>query len=915
MRFPLGRRRARAPRPTAARLAPIESLEARTLTAADLQALRPGPTLTAAEVGRQTPSTAAHALNARFVEWISTALVATPLSAAEQARLLGRIDHGGSRQRAVALVLSTRTGRQAEVETTFEELLHRAPTARELARFQGKGGVDQSVLIGVVVQSREYFQTRGGGTNAGFLQALTADLLGRPATAAESAAWLRQLDSGVPRSRFVASFLASPVYIQRATERIAWHATPESIDPLLVQQVRTGWRGPHPLTTAKAIAYGSEAFLRRFPDPAIVAPQAPADWVSGNGIVPRFSLNTVWQHVPVGHPGSYQAAGASPQGTLWIGNSQALSVRDLTSQTSRTVWSGFVDSVAPISDTEAWFIGEGPSDPAPIVAKLTVGGVPAVVAPLPSGDLPVQIAASTDGLVWVLGQSGTVYSYQTASQSWVTIASNGFRISQISVGSATNVWAIGAIQGSPVLLQWVSGTGWTHDSFFDGTSPNAVAAAADGSVWVANTVLGPEVYLRRAGGSWSTPVPHQKPPGAIFALTALDENRVAASIGSSLSPVSVLSVGVVDRPAVAFPTPTSQWDVAYQGITTYFNLGALPNGIRSTYPIGTSNFDYYVDQLTVRNGQTTMPTPAGVDPANWVVVADQIVQELLDAQAVQSLFNQLILVNNAMAKVSQQGLQNAVNYVGLTQQEQSNTLIDLGIGTLFESAVAGIATLFSGGAATVAAVFAAYADAGISELTGQSSPGPNTTYQAAYADLYNDMTNLFDTTSATYGTDLATITGDYGKLSAVGSIVRSFVWSVVDGSQEVYANAARPSVELKYMQDLSRVKWQVIEVQNRICTVEICAKVNTPDYDRYDQVLEQYSDGLRENLWFAHELGASTNPFLDPGPYPSPQYFQYLFNPPVPPSGSNQIPGLGVVPSDYFEGKNGWNLSKVIVPG
>jgi len=124
------------------------------------------------------------------------------------ARLLAGIERGGSRRVAVTRVLATPQARQAEVENVFEKLLDREPTASELRRFLAAGGFDQIVVMRRVLAGREFFEAQGG-TNAGFVDAIALKLLGRPATATETARWMGLLDRGGSRSLSWRTFCAA----------------------------------------------------------------------------------------------------------------------------------------------------------------------------------------------------------------------------------------------------------------------------------------------------------------------------------------------------------------------------------------------------------------------------------------------------------------------------------------------------------------------------------------------------------------------------------------------------------------------------------------------------------------------------------------------------------------------------------
>lgn len=513
-------------RPT---VAGFDSLEARELLAAQVSTLAGTVPV---EMARIVPAANSNApIDDRFVSWLTTAIVAETLPDALILRLSAGIENGMSRHAATALVLRSPQARQAEVENVFEKLLDRTPTDAEMSRFLAGGGRDQIAVMRQVLSSREYFEAQGG-TARGFVESLALKLLGRPATEAETARWTGLLQRRLPRNEFVGRFLRSPEFVRRSAERIAWQATPAGPDPALVAQIVRNYRGDSPMTSAKTVAFASTLFAAKLANaqpieiPASFEPsQLPPNYV--NAITPSFSLNAAWQSVI---PGSFtlNTIGASPQGKAWFASTDGLEVYDLTTQASQTVFDGEVDSVAPISDTFAWFVA-GLRSPNPGVYSVEVGSPPKAAPVLPGGDFAASVAAAADGTVWVLGQSGAIYSYDSTVKTWQSISTDGFKISSLSIGSATNVWAIGESKGQPVVLNWSSVHGWVVETSFDALKPNQVAAAADGSVWVAFTGLGKQdLMLRRPGGSWGEPVSGQSAPGTFLQLVAFDQNRVLA---------------------------------------------------------------------------------------------------------------------------------------------------------------------------------------------------------------------------------------------------------------------------------------------------------------------------------------------------------------------------------------------------
>src|SRR5262249_25496206 len=124
----------------------------------------------------------------------------------------GLLDQGGNHRQLVQGIVNSQEYHLRQVFNQYDTFLNRAPDVGGLIlseRFLAQGGrVDQlqSILLG----SLEYFQRRGGGSNAGFLAALYQDVLGRPIDLFGAQSLTRVLASGVPRTAVAAALIGSP---------------------------------------------------------------------------------------------------------------------------------------------------------------------------------------------------------------------------------------------------------------------------------------------------------------------------------------------------------------------------------------------------------------------------------------------------------------------------------------------------------------------------------------------------------------------------------------------------------------------------------------------------------------------------------------------------------------------------------
>ncbi len=87
------------------------------------------------------------------------------------------------------------------LDLTFAAYLGRTPAPIERGTFVAwiQGGVSEEQMRATLLGSNEYFATRGGSTNAGWLGAVYQDVLGRPVDAIGLSMWVPVLVGGSPR--------------------------------------------------------------------------------------------------------------------------------------------------------------------------------------------------------------------------------------------------------------------------------------------------------------------------------------------------------------------------------------------------------------------------------------------------------------------------------------------------------------------------------------------------------------------------------------------------------------------------------------------------------------------------------------------------------------------------------------------
>src|SRR5262245_12161852 len=108
---------------------------------------------------------------------------------------MGQLDQGMTRTQVVAAIEQSMEFQTNVVQKGYQQFLHRAADQAGLnfwVNFLQQGHTVEQMEAGLA-GSPEYFQNRGGGTNAGFLAALYQDALGRTIDAGGQAAFTQAL--------------------------------------------------------------------------------------------------------------------------------------------------------------------------------------------------------------------------------------------------------------------------------------------------------------------------------------------------------------------------------------------------------------------------------------------------------------------------------------------------------------------------------------------------------------------------------------------------------------------------------------------------------------------------------------------------------------------------------------------------
>ena len=129
---------------------------------------------------------------------------------------------GGDRQQIIAQIQNSNEYRLDQTQALFQHYLHRAadPGAQTFGAAFLASGHTVEQLADVLIGSSEYFHVRGGGTNDGFIDALFADALGRPADPGARHFFDAALASGATTGQVALAILSSGEYFDRVVEDV-----------------------------------------------------------------------------------------------------------------------------------------------------------------------------------------------------------------------------------------------------------------------------------------------------------------------------------------------------------------------------------------------------------------------------------------------------------------------------------------------------------------------------------------------------------------------------------------------------------------------------------------------------------------------------------------------------------------------
>jgi hypothetical protein len=154
--------------------------------------------------------------NPAFVTQVYQDLLNRPPDPVGFNTFVAALNQGASRTQVTWVILGSPEYYTDLVESYYEQFLGRAADAAGLnaaLQFLFAGGTDEELEISMV-SSAEYYQVRGGGTNAGYLNALYRDVLGRAIDSSGQTAFTQALADGSSRAQVAAVVFGSTEYLQ-----------------------------------------------------------------------------------------------------------------------------------------------------------------------------------------------------------------------------------------------------------------------------------------------------------------------------------------------------------------------------------------------------------------------------------------------------------------------------------------------------------------------------------------------------------------------------------------------------------------------------------------------------------------------------------------------------------------------------
>jgi hypothetical protein len=323
------------------------------------------------------------------------------------------------------------------------------------------------------------------------------------------------------------------------------------------------------------------------------------------------------------------------------------------------------------------------------------------------------------------------------------------------------------------------------------------------------------------------------------------------SNGQYSAQVSLISIGVVDRQPVPFPTFTGMAEQAYLDLSA--SVTTAPGGIRSLYDTPGLSWG------TIEDSLNATPDPPDIPSGVWATVENQLDRELTDVGAVYGRLDLMETIDTQIQLLSTGALTSAGVVEGLVVHGQdSDSTIQLVLEDLFE-AIAG--AISDSGIPPVGAVAASLLDSGFSDgisyYEQQNNDPPDQAVKIAYSQLAGAITTIYNQSLAALNTDLTDVVSDYGKLTAVAGEILDGQWPLTNLSVTQVTQVATTAFTEFFYQTLTAAGWQIVYLLNYADYIKypITQILHVNPYDIY-QVPVTMRDGVpTEDVYVMNQLG------------------------------------------------------------
>jgi autotransporter-associated beta strand protein len=160
-------------------------------------------------------------------------LLGRPVDPSGLATFAGMLDSGTPRQTVFQIIQHSLEYKTKQVRDLYARYLRRAADDSGLTvglAFLARGGTVEQ-LAAFITGSQEYFQTRGGGTSQGFLNALYQDALNRAIDGSGQTTYSQALTAGVTREQVAAVLFAGTEYQQNVVQNFYRQFLGRNADP------------------------------------------------------------------------------------------------------------------------------------------------------------------------------------------------------------------------------------------------------------------------------------------------------------------------------------------------------------------------------------------------------------------------------------------------------------------------------------------------------------------------------------------------------------------------------------------------------------------------------------------------------------------------------------------------------------